>query len=116
MKYTIEIPTIESIETLTATAHKEAQKWLLEKISSAMIEKAKLGHTDLEFDLSDCPYAYNQLDLNKTENTLREIGYMTDPHPRKQILIVDWSARGKAQIQILKDSGVNWKRWTDEDK
>ena len=109
MKYTIEIPTINSLETLTATAQLEAQKWMLDEVSAKMKETAKKGEREYNLDLSECECKLDHGTINEVQNTLREMGYMTTYYPRKEVLNVDWSPRAQSELQLLKDNKVNWR-------
>ena len=115
MKYIIEIPTIEALNTLTATAHRKAEKWILDSISAEMENRASIGFEDYTQDLGDCPYVIDQGDVNEAQNTLREMGYQTYYRPRNNQLVVDWSAKGRREIQTLKDNHCAWRLPTRQD-
>ena len=115
MKYVIEIPTIEALETLTATAHRKGQKWMLDGISAEMENRATIGFEDYTQELSDCPYVIDQGDVNEVQNTLREMGYQTSYYPRKNQLVVDWSAKARHELQTLKNNGGEWRLLTRAD-
>ena len=108
MKYEIEIPTIEALETLTAIAHRKAQAWMLEKVSCEVENLAAVGEETYILEPSDCPYKVDQFDINEVQNTLREMGYMTTHHPRKGELIVEWSESARYNLNKMKESGVCW--------
>ena len=109
MKYTIEIPTIETLETLTATAHRKGQKWMLDNIAAEMENRATAGFNNYTQDLSECSFVLDQSDVNEVQNTLREMGYLTTYYPRKAELVVDWSAKGRRELQLLKDNNCAWR-------
>lgn len=109
MKYTIEIPTLETLDTLTATAHRKAQAWMLEIISNKMEHCASYGEESYTLGLEVCPYNVNQADVNEVQNTLREMGYMTTHYPRRQELFVDWSMKGRKELAELKKNNACWK-------
>ena len=109
MKYVIEIPTIETLETLTATAHRKGQKWMLDSIAAEMENRAALGFEDYTQEVSGCPYAIDQGDVNEVQNTLREMGYNTSYYPRKNQLVVEWSAKARRDLQTLKDNNCAWR-------
>lgn len=109
MKYVIEIPTVEALETLTTAAHRQGQKWMLDSIAAEMENRAAIGFTDYTQELSGCPYAINQNDVNEVQNTLREMGYNTSYYPRKGQLIVDWSFKARKDLQDLKDNNFAWR-------
>ena len=109
MKYVIEIPTIEALETLTATAHRKGQKWMLDSIAAEMENRAVLGFEDYTQEVSGCPYAIDQGDVNEVQNTLREMGYNTSYYPRKAQLVVEWSAKARKDLQTLKDNNCAWR-------
>jgi hypothetical protein len=114
MKYTIEIPTIEALETLTATAHHKAQAWMLEKISAEVENEATIGNEEYTLELGDCPYKADQFDVNEVQNALREMGYMTTYRPRKNELTVEWSEPARYELQNMKDNNVCWTLITRE--
>jgi hypothetical protein len=109
MKYVIEIPTIEALETLTATAHRKGQKWMLDNIAAEMENRAALGFEDYTQEVSGCPYAIDQGDVNEVQNTLREMGYNTSYYPRKAQLVVEWSVKARKDLQTLKDNNCAWR-------
>lgn len=109
MKYVIEIPTVEALETLTAVAHRKAEEWVLTQATQGMEAKAKIGDTSFTVELSDCPYRIDRADLNEVQNTLREMGYNTSYYPRREELVVDWSTKGRRELQALKDNNGAWR-------
>ena len=109
MKYVIEIPTVEALETLTAAAHRRGQKWMLDSISAEMENRAALGFEDCTQEVSGCPYAIDQGDVNEIQNTLREMGYNTSYYPRKAQLVVEWSIEARKDLQTLKDNNCAWR-------
>lgn len=109
MKYVIEIPTVEALETLTAAAHRRGQKWMLDSIAAEMENRAALGFEDYTQEVSGCPYAINQGDVNEVQNTLREMGYNTSYYPRKAQLVVEWSIEARKDLQTLKDNNCAWR-------
>ena len=109
MKYVIEIPTVEALETLTATAHRRGQKWMLDSIAAEMENRAALGFEDYTQEVSGCPYAIDQGDMNEVQNTLREMGYNTSYYPRKAQLVVEWSVKARKDLQTLKDNDCAWR-------
>lgn len=115
MKYTIEIPTVDTLETLVATAHRKGQKWLLENIAAEMENQANLGFYSYTQELSKCPYTLDQGDVNEVQNTLREMGYLTTHYPRRGELIVDWSPKARKDLQALKDNHCAWRFPTKAD-
>ena len=115
MKYTIDIPTVEALEVLTAIAHRKAQKWMLDNISAEMENRAVLGFEDYTLIMSACPYAIDYCDVNEVQNILREMGYQTTFHSRKCELVVDWSAKARHELQTLKNNGGEWRLLTRAD-
>ena len=109
MKYVIEIPTVEALETLTAAAHLRGQKWMLDSIAAEMKNRAALGFEDYTQEVSGCPYAIDQGDVNEVQNTLREMGYNTSYYPRKTQLVVEWSVKARKDLQTLKDNNCAWR-------
>jgi hypothetical protein len=109
MKYVIEIPTVEALETLTAAAHRRGQKWMLDSIAAKMENRAALGFEDYTQEVSGCPYAIDQGDVNEVQNTLREMGYNTSYYPRKAQLVVEWSVKARKDLQTLKDNNCAWR-------
>lgn len=109
MKYIIEIPTVDALETLVATAHRKGQKWLLENIAAEMENRANLGYQSHTQELDQCPYTLDQGDVNEVQNTLREMGYLTTLYPRRGELVVDWSPKARKELQALKDSHCAWR-------
>ena len=109
MKYVIEIPTIETLETLTATAHRKGQKWMLDNIAAEMENRAVIGFEDYTQELNGCLYAIDQGDVNEVQNTLREMGYNTSYYPRKNQLVVEWSTKARRDLQTLKDNNCAWR-------
>ena len=115
MKYTIEIPTIEALETLTVTAHRKGQHWILNNISSEMENRATLGFENYTQNLEKCPYVIDQCDVNEIQNTLREMGFQTYHYPRKEQLVVDWSIKARKELQANKDNNCAWRFPTREE-
>lgn len=109
MKYVIEIPTVEALETLTAAAHRRGQQWMLDSIAAEMENRAALGFEDYTQEVSGCPYAIDQGDVNEIQNTLREMGYNTSYYPRKAQLVVEWSVKARKDLQTLKDNNCAWR-------
>lgn len=114
MKYTIEIPTVESIEVIVKTAHLKAQKWILDTVAEKIKEQAHKGENEYDLDLSKCEYKLDLAATNEAQNALREMGYMTTYYPRKEILNVDWSPKGQRELKSLQDNNVSWKFATRE--
>lgn len=108
MKYTIEIPTIEALETLTAVAHRKAQAWMLDKVSNEVESEAEIGGEEYTLELSDCPYKADTFDVNEVQNTLRKMGFMTTYYPRKAELLVEWNPRAQMELQRMKNSDTRW--------
>ena len=115
MKYTIEIPTIETLETLNALASHKVEAWLLEEVTKEMTTRAEYGYTDLTLDLEHCPYVLSTEAMYGAQNTLREMGYMTTYRPRCKEFIVEWSITARSNLQQLKDNNVAWKFPTREE-
>lgn len=109
MKYVIEIPTVEALETLAAAAHRRGQQWMLDSIAAEMENRAALGFEDYTQEVSGCPYAIDQGDVNEIQNTLREMGYNTSYYPRKAQLVVEWSVKARKDLQTLKDNNCAWR-------
>lgn len=109
MKYVIEVPTIETLETLTATAHRKGQAWILENVCAEMENAANLGEESYTLDLDNCPFKIDDFDVNEVQNTLREMNYFTNHAPRKRTLMVSWSFADKKNLQTLKDNNVCWR-------
>ena len=116
MTYVIEIPTVEALETLTAAAHRQGQKWMLDSIAAEMENRAALGFADYTQELSGCPYAIDQGDVNEVQNTLREMGYNTSYYPRKAQLVIEWSFKARKDLQTLKDNNCAWRFPTRADR
>lgn len=115
MKYTIEIPTIETLDTLTATAHRKGQKWMLDNIAAEMENRASVGFESYTLIISACPYVTDYFDANEVQNILREMGYQTTFHSRKWELVIEWSTRARHELQALKDNGCAWRLPTRDD-
>lgn len=109
MKYVIEIPTIEALASLTATAHRKAQAWMLDKVSCEVETLAAIGEEDFTLEIGDCPYKVDQFDVAEVANTLREMGYMTTYHPRKSKMLVEWSESACYALQKMKNDGTAWR-------
>ena len=109
MKYVIEIPTVEALETLTVAAHRRGQKLMLDSIAAGMENRAALGFEDYTQEVSGGPYAIDQGDVNEVQNTLREMGYNTSYYPRKAQLVVEWSVKSRKDLQTLKDNNCAWR-------
>ena len=110
MNYDVTIPTLEEIRSIQAAASRKIQCRVLENIAEEMRECAQRNLTNCAIDFS--LMAITNIDAEimiNISNCLREAGYMTRHCCKEEKLIIFWDDKSVAELQNMKDSGVQWR-------
>ena len=112
MDFATIIPTLEETRAIQAAAMDEMRQKILAMANSQIREQAARNLNQCFVNLYPrCEYM-SRGEINKIQNLLREMGYMTQwTNPD---LIISWSKKDVADLQEMKDNNVCWKCLPEE--
>ena len=112
MDFATIIPTLEETRAIQAAAVDEIIQKILAMASFQIREQAERNLNQCCVNLYPrCEYL-SRGEINKIQNFLREMGYMTQwANPD---LIISWSKKDVADLQEMKDNNVCWKCLPEE--